>query len=129
MYTILLNETNELTTTVRERIMQRSNCVDSLHFLVDPIYKGIDMTNFTVTMEYILPISKEYKTEILVKSEALYKEKLEYKLPLNTNLTKEHGDIEVQLTLTNVELDAFGKSKQYVRKTSDQVQIIFFKTK
>lgn len=121
MYTILLNETNELTTTVRERIMQRSNCVDSLHFLVDPIYKGIDMTNFTVAMEYILPISKEYHSEILVKSEALYKEKLEYTLPLNTNLTKEHGDIEVQLTFTNVDLDASGKSVQYVRKTSPTV--------
>lgn len=121
MYTILLNETNELTTTVRERIMQRSNCVDSLHFLVDPIYKGIDMTNFTVAMEYILPISKEYHSEILVKSEALYKEKLEYTLPLNTNLTKEHGDIEVQLTFTNVDLDASGKSIQYVRKTSPTV--------
>lgn len=121
MYTILLNETNELVTSVRERIMQRSKLVDSLHFIVDPIYKGIDMSEFTVMMEYLLPISREYKTEILVKSESLYKGKLEYKLPLDTCLTKEHGDIEVQLTFVKVELDADGNSKQLVRKTSPTI--------
>lgn len=118
MYTILLNENNELTTSVRERIMQRSKLVDSLHFLVDPTYKNIDMSDFTVMMEYILPVSREYKTEILVKSDELYKNKLEYKLPFDTCLTKEAGKIEVQLTFVKVELDAEGKSKQYVRKTS-----------
>lgn len=121
MYTILLNETNELITSVKERIMQRSKLVDNLHFLVDPIYKGIDMSEFTVMMEYLLPISREYKTEILVKSESLYKGKLEYKLPLDTCLTKEHGDIEVQLTFVKVELDADGNSKQLVRKTSPTI--------
>ena len=118
MYTILLNETNELTTSVRERIMQRSKLVDALHFLVDPIYKGINMSDFTVLMEYILPVSREYKTEILVKSDALYKEKLEYKLPMDTNLTREAGKVEVQLTFIKVTLDPDGKAVQQVRKTS-----------
>lgn len=118
MYTILLNETNELTTSIRERIMQRSKLVDSLHFLVDPVYKGINMSDFTVMMEYIMPVSKEYKTEYLVKSDALYKEKLEYKLPFDSCLTKEAGKIEVQLTFVKVEMDADGRVKQYVRKTS-----------
>ena len=124
MYTILLNETNELITSVKERIMQRSKLVDNLHFLVDPIYKGLDMTDFTVMMEYLLPISREYKTEILVKSEAMYKDKLEYKLPLDTNITKEHGNVELQLTLIKVELDADGNSTQRVRKTSPTVLTI-----
>lgn len=118
MYTILLNESNELITSIRERIMQRSKLVDSLHFLVNPIYKGINMSDFTVMMEYILPVSREYKTEILVKSDELYKEKLEYKLPFDTCLTREAGKIEVQLTFVKVELDTDGKSKQLVRKTS-----------
>lgn len=118
MYTILLNDTNELVTSVKERIMQRSKLVDSLHFLVDPIYKEMDMSDFVVTMEYILPISREYRTEILVQSPDLYKEKLEYKLPFDTCLTKEHGKIEVQLTFTKLELNPDGDSIQYVRKTS-----------
>lgn len=98
--------------------MQRSKLVDSLHFLVDPIYKEMSMSDFLVTMEYILPISREYKTEILVQSPELYKGKLEYKLPFDTCLTKEHGKIEVQLTFTKVELTPDGDNIQYVRKTS-----------
>lgn len=124
MYTILVNQDNTMTTSVRERIMQRSKLVDSLHFLVDPIYKGLDMSDFTVTMEYILPVSKKYITEILVKSNELYnskinKEMLEYTLPFDTKLTKEPGDIKVQLTFTKVDLDEYGNNRQYVRKISE----------
>jgi hypothetical protein len=118
MYTILLNESNELTTSIRERIMQRSKLVDSLHFLVDPTYKGLDMSLFTAVLEYITPVSREYKTEYLVKSDELYKGKLEYKLALDSNLTREAGKIEVQLTFIKVELDADGNPTQRVRKTS-----------
>lgn len=121
MYTLVLDETNELKTTVRERIMQRSKLVDSLHFLIDPVYKGLDMADFTVMLEYILPVSREYHTEVLVKSDELYKEKLEYKLPFDTSLTKEAGDIEIQLTMLKVSLDADGNSIQQVRKTSPTV--------
>lgn len=118
MYTILLDESNELKTSVRERIMQRSKIVDSLHFLVDPIYKGIEMNDFVAMLEYILPVSREYHTEILVKSDELYKEKLEYILPFDTNLTREAGDIEIQLTFVRVVLNPDGSSTQQVRKTS-----------
>lgn len=117
MYTILVNDNNELITTVKERIMQRSKLVDNLHFLVNPMYKNVDMSEFTVTMEYVLPVSRAYKTEILVKSESLYKEQLEYVLPFDTCLTKEAGKIEIQLTFTKVSLDEEGTAKQQVRKT------------
>ena len=118
MYTILINDDNTLTTSVRERIMQRSKLVDSLHFLCPPTYKELDMTDFTVTLEYILPVSREYKTEELVKSEELYKEMLEYKLPFDTDLTKEAGEIEAKLTFSKVDLDEDGNDIQYVRKIS-----------
>ena len=118
MYTILVTSNNELVTSVKERIMQRSKLVDNLHFLVEPIYKGYSMADFTVTLEYILPVSREYKTEILVLSKELYKDRLEYKLPFDTNLTKEAGKIEIQLTFTYVDLDENGNDIQRVRKTS-----------
>ena len=118
MYTILVTSNNELTTSVKERIMQRSKLVDVLHFLVEPTYKGYSMADFTVTLEYILPVSREYKTETLVKSEELYKDRLEYKLPFDTELTKEAGKVEMQLTFTFVDLDASGNAIQRVRKTS-----------
>ena len=118
MYTILVTSNNELVTSVKERIMQRSKLVDNLHFLVDPEYNDLSMEDFTVTLEYILPISKEYKTETLVLSEELYKDRLEYKLPFDTNLTKEAGKVEMQLTFTCVDMDESGNGIQRVRKTS-----------
>ena len=124
MYTILVNDDNSLQTTVRERIMQRSKLVDTLHFLVNPTYKDQNMTEFTVTMEYLLPVSREYRTENLVKSDALYKDMLEYKLPFDTALTKEAGEVQMQLTFTRVEMDADGKTTQYVRKTSAESIVI-----
>ena len=174
MYTILVNDDNTLVTSVRERIMQRSKLMNSLHFLVNPKYEidaikydntstdtsdttedtttedtttsdtttleektdgevtvepvvvdGIaDMSKFTVMLEYLTPVSKQYKSEILTLTiddegnPKTYKDRLEYKLPFDTYLTSEAGDIEVQLTFTAVDLDADGKGYQYVRKTS-----------
>lgn len=118
MYTILVGESNELVTSVKERIMQRSKLVDNLHFLVDPTYKGIDMSGFTAMLEYLTPVGREYHTEVLVKSQELYKDHIEYKLPFDTKLTREAGDIELQLTFVKVTLDADGKDTQMVRKTS-----------
>lgn len=118
MYTILVTENNELVTTVKERIMQRSKLVDNLHFLVDPVYKEHDMTAFTVMMEYVLPVSREYKSEILTRSAELYKDKIEFCVPFDTCLTKEPGKIEIKLTFVKVEMDVDGNTVQRVRKTS-----------
>lgn len=118
MYTILVTKDNELVVSVKERIMQRSKLVDKLHFLVDPMYKDLDMTNFTVYMEYLTPQTRLHRSEILEKSEELYKEHLEYTLPFDTCLTKEEGQIEIQLTFISVDLDEEGKDLQYVRKTT-----------
>lgn len=119
IYTILINENNELiNTTPKERILQRSKLVDKLHFLTSPIYKDFDMTLFTATLEYVLPISKKYRSENLILSEELYKEQLEYILPIDTALTQEHGDIELQITFTYVHRSKEGQLVQHVRKTT-----------
>lgn len=118
MYTILITDSNELVTSIRERVVQRSKMVDDLHFLMAPSYKGKDMTKFTATMEYILPVSRELHTDTLAQSKELYKGQIEYKLPFDTNLTKEAGDIELKLTFTCVEMDVDGVLHQYVRKTT-----------
>ena len=116
MYTLVVNENNEIITTIKERIMQRSKLVDTLHILVDPMYKGHDMSTFTVKLDYLLPISREAVSEVLVLSEELYKDKLEYKLPIDTNLTKEAGKIELNLTFVKLEMDPEGNVIQRVRK-------------
>ena len=118
MYTILVTQDDELITSVKERIMQRSKLVNTLHFLIEPIYNGLDASKFTVRMEYFTPISKEPHTELLTLSKDLYKDKLEYKLSIDTTLTKEAGNVEIQLAFTMLDMDSDGNVIQRVRRTT-----------
>lgn len=119
MYVILVNDDDSLYGSHKERIMQRSKCVDTLVFIVNPIYRNThDMTNATVLLEYVRPVSRKYETEILELSNERYGDGfLQYKLPLDTNLTAEAGKLELQLTFVYADLDASGNSIQRVRKT------------
>lgn len=119
-YIILVEQDNSLYGSHKERIMQRSTGIDSLVFIVDPIYRKVhDMTSATVMLEYLLPVSKIYRTEYLTLSDERYNNHyLQYKLPLNTKLTSEVGKIELQVTFIYTDLDSDGNSIQKVRKTS-----------
>ena len=104
MYTILVNDDNSLQTSIRSKIVQGSKNIDYLHFLINPTYNGIDMSELSVILTYILPISKERKTLTLEKSEELYKERLEYKILLDSDenfITSEYGDVKLWLTFMN----------------------------
>lgn len=118
-YTFLLGEDCCINASHREVIMQREKCVSEIWFLVAPQYKSVDndMSLFSVVMEYILPTSRKYHTFELVKDEEGYEEYLKYRVPLDTNLSSESGDVEFQLTFIYVGLDADGKGVQKVRKT------------
>lgn len=119
MYVILVNPDDSLYGSKKERLMQRQKLVNKLVFVVDPIYNGIDMTDATVMLEFLLPVSKRYETEILTLSNQRYGDGfLQYELPLDTKLSSEAGDIVLQLTFVKTELDEYGNDTQRVRKTS-----------
>lgn len=117
-YVILVNEDNTLTASKKERIMQRSKLFNNLWFLAEPTYNGYDMSTCTVVMEYILPISKKYHSDILELSEEGYQEYLKYVVPIDSKLTAEAGEVDLQLTFIYSDLDENGESIQRVRKTS-----------
>lgn len=118
MYTIIVNNDNVLDKTNVERVMCKSKLVNNMHFLVPLMYDQISMDGFTAVLEYRLPVSKAYHTEILVVQPEIYKDDyLEYRLPFDTNLTAEAGEIELQLTFTKAILNDDGTTTQYVRKT------------
>lgn len=119
-YVILVNDDNSLYGSQKTRIMQREKLVNKLWFLVPQYYNGYDMSQCTLTMRYLMPISKEFKTETLVLSDERYEDDyLKYILPVDTNLTKEFGDIELNLTFTMLDVDNNGKVVQRVRKTDN----------
>lgn len=121
MYVILVENDNSLYGSKKERIMQKEKLFNKLWFLVAPHYNGYDMSQCTVTMRYMLPISKEFKTETLELSADRYEEYLKYVLPIDTDLTKEWGDIQLNLTFTLLDVDDAGNIIQRVRKTDDYI--------
>lgn len=98
MYTILITEDNYLQTSIRSRIMQGSKNVDSIRFLTKPFYNDVDLRGLKVILSYILPVSKERKTLELIPSEELYKERIEYIVPVDENFTSEIGNIKIFIT-------------------------------
>ena len=119
MYVILVNPDNTLYGSIKQRVMQRSKMVDTLKFICDPIYNGIDMTDASVMLEYIMPVSREYKTVLLTLSKERYNDCfLQYELPFDVDLTSQAGALELQLTFAYVEMTPSGAGIQRVRKTS-----------
>lgn len=118
MYVIVVNDDNQLTAPKKARIMQRSKLVDDMWFLVNPMHNGYDMSSCTALLEYMLPVSKQYKSEILTQSEEGYEEYAKYVLPVDTDITSEPGDVELQLSFICTDIDPDGNSIQRVRKTS-----------
>lgn len=125
MYTILINDDNSLTKSIPERIMHRSHNVNTIRFLMNPTYTSprtgeeLDMSTFTVTMEYTLPISKQYKPIILTAEPELYKDRLCYMFPVTGEFTAEPGDIELKFVMTKADMLEDGTKVGYVRRTED----------
>lgn len=132
MYTIIVNNDNTLYGSRKERIMQREKLFNKLWILVPPHYNGYDMSRCTVTMRYLMPVSKEFKTETLVLSDERYEEYLKYTLPIDTCFSKEWGDIELNLTFTMLDAEQFTDENgrlvhrivQRVRKTENHILTI-----
>ena len=123
-YVILINEDNTMTTTHKKRIVQRSKLVDDLWFLAEPEYNGYNMADFTVVLEYLQPVSKKYRTELLALSDDRYGDYLKYTLPFDTKITSEAGNVELQISFVTTELDENGKGTQRVRKITGTTIIV-----
>lgn len=123
-YVIIVENDGSLYGSCKKRIMQREKLFNKLWILVPPCYNGFDMSQCTVTMRYLLPISKEFKTETLVLSDERYEEYLKYVLPIDTDLSKEWGNIELNLTFTMLDVNNDGNIVQRVRKTDNHILTI-----
>lgn len=120
-YVIIVNNDNSLYGSQKRKIMQREKLFNELWILVPQYYNGFDMAKCTVVMRYLLPISKEFRTETLTLSQERYEDCLKYVLPINTDITKEFGQVEMNLTFTMLTVDDYGGIVQHVRKTDNHI--------
>jgi len=130
MYDILIKNDNTVVINNKSKylIMQHSSMVDTLRVLVDKFYtEGQDMSEFTCIMEYLLPCTKKYKMEVLEQLveddtpevEDKYKDYVKYTVPINSELTEEAGDVEIQFTFAKKSTDNYGgdTGNDQIRKT------------
>lgn len=122
MHTLLIGNDNRIITTNAERIVQRSKGANTIRFLVSQIYNGIYMNECFALMSYKLPVSGEWKTQELMPSTELWKEKyVEYQFVADTWLTAERGDVQIEVKFYKVSMDGTIDINQYVRKATDGV--------
>ena len=114
MYTILINEDHSFIHTKKKRIMQRSN-VDAIRFLVNPQYNDLDMTTASAVIEIRMPVSHTYVPITLTQSAELYKDRVEFILPLDLKLTKEAGDLEFTIKFAYLGMVEGGVFEERVR--------------
>lgn len=115
MYTILINEDHSFTHTNIKRIMYRSNMIDSIRFLVNPMYNDLDMEKANVVLQYVTPVSRTYGAIVLKKSVERYKNRVEFILPIDISLTSEAGDLELTINFSYLIKNEDGTFTEQVR--------------
>ena len=136
MYDILIKNDNSVVVNGWQGllIMQHSSMIDKLRILVKKSYNEEyqDMSEFTAVMEYLLPRTKKYKMEVLERQEEpvvsdsgatpevvdKYEDYYKYTIPINSELTAEAGDVEIQFTFAKKGTDNYGgDGEDIIRKT------------
>lgn len=115
MYTIIMNKDKSLSATIKSTLYQREKLVDKIQFLLPQEYGELELAEFTAMLKYI-DQGNEAHTEILVKDEELYKNRIRYTLPVDTSLNKFSGNITIRLTLTKTNMET---KSQYVLHTGE----------
>ena len=115
MYIIVMDDEKQLTPTIKQPIYRGENLVNDIKFLLPLTYKEFDLSEFTVTLQYVhrgLIVCEEV---LLMDSPSLRPDRLSYSLRLDSVFTKREGRIEIQLRITKVNTET---AEQYILKTS-----------
>ena len=104
-YTILINEDHSFTHTNVKKIMYRSTGIDTIRFLVKPTYNNLDMRTANVVLEYVTPVNRSYGVVVLTPSAELYKNRVEYLLPIDLKFTSEIGDLEFTINFSHLDMN------------------------
>lgn len=115
MYVIIMDEEKQLTPTIRQTIYRGENMMDDIKFLLPLKYKKFDLSEFTVTLQYIQNQKIVYEEILTLDNPPLRMDRLSYSLQFNSIFTQKEGEIEIQLRVTKIDIEA---AIQYILKTS-----------
>lgn len=112
---IVMNPDKSLVITKQTNIYRKENMVDKLKFLFPEKYQELELADCTATLKYT-DTNNIPHAEILQKDEELYKGKLAYTLPLDSELTEFPGNINLRVTFTKIDMET---QTQYVMHTGE----------
>lgn len=115
MYIIVMDDEKQLTPTIKQPIYRGENLVNEIKFLLPLTYKEFDLSEFTVTLQYIHRGLIVCEEDLIMDNPSLRADRLSYSLKLDSVFTKREGRIEVQLRITKVNIET---AEQYILKTS-----------
>ena len=123
MYTLKITDENTVVTTVKERLVERSNDVDNIQIITAKLYKEqLDMSDTSLYMKYKLPVTDKIKITQLIPNNLNYETNyIQYLIPADVNLLAEAGDIEVSFTFLKLVSNDNDSVTSYVRKTTSGV--------
>lgn len=110
-----MNPDKSLVITKQTNIYRKENMVDKLKFLFPEKYQELELADCTATLKYT-DTNNIPHAEILQKDEELYKGKLAYTLPLDSELTEFPGNINLRVTFTKIDMET---QTQYVMHTGE----------
>ena len=117
MYTFLMRSDKSLIATVKTTLYQRDKLVDKIKFYIPTTYEGLNLEDFTARLKYIDQYNIVHAID-LTKSESDKDGFMKFVIDVDTDLTKDPGDIRIQLTLNKVDLDEL---KEYSLNTREAI--------
>ena len=115
MYTIIMDANKQLVTTIKQVLYQRENLVDKIQILIPQYYQDIDLSDWIAVLKYVDQANIPH-AETLTKDSDIYKNRIRFYLPVDTELTKYSGDITIRITLTKIDMNS---KTQYVLHTGE----------
>ena len=116
---MMIKADNTVVTTSKRTVMQKEKLVNTLRVVTARYYNNYDMEDFQLTFSYVTPISHALRTGVMSLTTDSYDgvtDMLVYDLNVDTGITAENGDVQIQFMFTNVELDPdTGENIQRVR--------------
>lgn len=113
-----MQKDKSLVVTVPGTLYEKETNVDMIRFLVPPEYDGIEMKDLKAIVKYTTP-SQEQHCEKLVLKDRIYKGYLDYRLNVDTKMTKDAGDVFLRITFLRLNLTDFEKVAEQVMTTEE----------
>ena len=115
MFTIIMDVNKQLITTINHVLYQREYLVDKVQILIPQFYQDIDLSDWIAVLKYVDQANIPH-AETLTKDSDIYKNRIRFYLPVDTELTKYSGDITIRITLTKIDMNS---KIQYVLHTGE----------